>query len=98
MYSHFATNEWVTPFGLIFITAICTAWYFARRNASSTYIDPSHIDLLMPVTIIVGVAYGDVIEGVNFDYARKLTGVNVATLAALAAIRSSPIVEEGFTP
>ncbi len=31
-----------------------------------------------------GIAYGDVIEGVNFDYARKLTGLNAATLAALA--------------
>ena len=31
-----------------------------------------------------GVRYGDTIDGVNFDYARKLTGVNVATLAALA--------------
>jgi hypothetical protein len=31
-----------------------------------------------------GIAYGDVIEGVNFEYARTLTGVNAATLAALA--------------
>jgi len=31
-----------------------------------------------------GIAYGDVIEGVNFDYARKLTGVNAATMAAIA--------------
>jgi len=31
-----------------------------------------------------GIAYGDVIEGVNFDYARKLTGVNAAVLASLA--------------
>jgi Zn-dependent M28 family amino/carboxypeptidase len=31
-----------------------------------------------------GIAYGDVIEGVDFDYARKLTGLNAATLAALA--------------
>ena len=31
-----------------------------------------------------GIAYGDVIEGVNFDYARRLTGVNVASVAALA--------------
>lgn len=31
-----------------------------------------------------GIRYGDVIEGVNFDYAAKLTGVNAATLAALA--------------
>ncbi len=31
-----------------------------------------------------GIHYGDVIEGVDFDYARKLTGVNVAVLASLA--------------
>ena len=31
-----------------------------------------------------GVAYGDVIEGVDFDYAAKLTGVNAVTLASLA--------------
>lgn len=31
-----------------------------------------------------GIAYGDVIEGVNFEYAAKLTGVNAITLAALA--------------
>jgi phosphatidylglycerol:prolipoprotein diacylglycerol transferase len=61
MYSHFASNEWVTPFGLIFIAAIFIAWFFARRNASSSHIDPSHIDLLMPVAIIVGVAGGTLI-------------------------------------
>lgn len=31
-----------------------------------------------------GVAYGDVIEGVNFDYAAKLTAVNAISLAGLA--------------
>ena len=31
-----------------------------------------------------GIAYGDVIEGVDFDYCAKLTGVNAITLAALA--------------
>ena len=31
-----------------------------------------------------GVAYGDVIEGVNFDYASKLTAVNAISLAGLA--------------
>ncbi|HEX6308396.1 MAG TPA: M28 family peptidase [Longimicrobiales bacterium] len=31
-----------------------------------------------------GIAYGDVIEGVDFQYARKLTGVNAAVLGALA--------------
>ena len=31
-----------------------------------------------------GVAYGDTIDGVNFEYAAKLTGVNAAVLASLA--------------
>jgi hypothetical protein len=31
-----------------------------------------------------GIAYGDAVEGVNFDYARKLTGVNAAVMASLA--------------
>lgn len=30
-----------------------------------------------------GIAYGDVIEGVNFDYVAKMTGVNAINLAAL---------------
>jgi hypothetical protein len=31
-----------------------------------------------------GIKYGDVIEGVNFDYAKKLTAVNAISLAGLA--------------
>ena len=31
-----------------------------------------------------GIAYGDIIEGVNFEYAKKLTAVNAITLAQLA--------------
>jgi Zn-dependent M28 family amino/carboxypeptidase len=31
-----------------------------------------------------GISYGDVIEGVNFDYAKKLTAVNAINLAGLA--------------
>lgn len=37
-----------------------------------------------------GITYGDVIEGVDFDYARRLTGVNVITLAALAWAPAAP--------
>jgi len=37
-----------------------------------------------------GIAYGDVIEGVNFDYAAKLTAVNAITLASLAWAPASP--------
>jgi hypothetical protein len=37
-----------------------------------------------------GIAYGDVIEGVDFDYARQLTGVNAAVLASLAWAPPAP--------
>ena len=37
-----------------------------------------------------GIDYGDVIEGVNFEYCRKLTGVNAATLASLAMAPPAP--------
>ena len=62
MYSHFDSNTWVTPFGLIFLVAIFTAWLLARRNAVAMNIDGSHVDLLMPVTIIVGIAGGTLLS------------------------------------
>lgn len=37
-----------------------------------------------------GIEYGDVLEGVNFDYAAKLTAVNCLTLASLAAAPLEP--------
>lgn len=37
-----------------------------------------------------GIEYGDVIDGVDFDYARKLTSLNVVTLAGLAAAPPIP--------
>lgn len=61
MYSHFDSTSWVTPFGLIFIAAIFTAWLFARRNATLICLDPSHVDLLVPITIIVGIIGGTIV-------------------------------------
>jgi hypothetical protein len=37
-----------------------------------------------------GTEYGDIIEGVDFDYAAKLTAVNALTLASLASAPSAP--------
>ncbi len=37
-----------------------------------------------------GISYGDVIEGVNFKYAAKLTAVNALTMAALASAPPPP--------
>ena len=37
-----------------------------------------------------GIAYGDVLSGVNFDYAKKLTAVNIISLANLAWAPPAP--------
>ena len=61
MYSYFDSGIWVTPFGLIFLAAIFSAWLTASRNAMARGIDRSHVDLLLPVTVIVGIAGGTVV-------------------------------------
>jgi phosphatidylglycerol:prolipoprotein diacylglycerol transferase len=61
MYSHFDSDSWITPFGLIFLCAIFSAWLYASHNAISRGIDRSHIDLLLPIAVIVGVAGGTVV-------------------------------------
>lgn len=37
-----------------------------------------------------GIVYGDVLSGVNFDYAAKLTGVNMVALASIAGAPPAP--------
>ncbi|MBW3544026.1 MAG: M28 family metallopeptidase [Bacteroidetes bacterium] len=37
-----------------------------------------------------GIKYGDVIEGVNFPYAAKVTGLNAVTMASMAAAPNPP--------
>ena len=61
MYSHFDATSWVTPYGLVFLVAIALAWLLARRNAKSVSIDPSHIDLLVPLALSAGVVGGTLI-------------------------------------
>ena len=51
-----------------------------RIMETHEHYDRQHQDL----RVENGIEYGDVIEGVNFDYARKLTGLNVVSLAGMA--------------
>ena len=56
--SHFSHSDPVTVFGLIFIAAIAACWWLSRRNARSVDIDGSHIDLLLPLALLGGIAGG----------------------------------------
>jgi len=57
-----------------------------RIMETHEHYDRQHQD----VRVENGRAYGDVVEGVNFRYAAKLTALNAATLAALAAAPGPP--------
>lgn len=62
MYAQFDSVTWMTPFGVIFLCAILCAWWLARRNAVSIQIGGSHIDLLVPIAVIVGIAGGTLLS------------------------------------
>lgn len=58
MHFHYAEPGSVTLFGVLFVVALGTFWWLARRNATFVGIQPSHIDLLLPVSILFGIAGG----------------------------------------
>ena len=62
MYSQFGSSTWISPFGLMFLAAIAVAWWLSRRNAISANVDSSHIDLLLPIAVIVGVTGGTLLS------------------------------------
>lgn len=57
-----------------------------RIMEAHEHYDRQHQDL----RVENGIAYGDVVEGVNFDYARLLTAVNAISLAGIAWAPPSP--------
>ena len=91
MVSHFDSYGWVTPFGLIFIIAIASAWAYARRNARLVAVDGSHIDLLVPVSLIVGIA-GAKVMAVLMPLDQMLAG---ELMDAGARVRLFPMLAAG---
>jgi len=62
MHYHDGTENLVTTFGVLFVLSLGVCWFFARRNASRIGVDPSHIDLLLPLSIIGGLAGGTLLS------------------------------------
>lgn len=55
-----------------------------RIMETNEHYERQHQDLRTEIVEGDAVKYGDTIEGVNFDYAAKLTGLNAASLAGMA--------------
>ncbi len=62
MHYHDGTENLVTTFGMLFVLSLGVYWFFARRNANRIGIDPSHIDLLLPMSIIGGLVGGTLLS------------------------------------
>ena len=56
MYPYLGNQDWLTAYGLFLIIALTTCWWLARRAAARSGVDPSHIDLALPLVFIVGAA------------------------------------------
>ena len=54
MHYHDGAENLVTTFGMLFVLSLGVWWWMSRRNAVKIGVDPSHIDLLMPLAIIGG--------------------------------------------
>lgn len=62
MHYHDGTENLVTTFGLLFVLSLAVWWWMSRRNAMKVGVDPSHIDLLMPLAIIGGLVGGTLLS------------------------------------
>lgn len=62
MHYHEGTEHLVTTFGVLFVAALLVYWLLARRNATAIGIEPSHIDLLLPLAIIGGIIGGTLLS------------------------------------
>ena len=57
MYATLGDQDWASSYGLVLVIALITCWWLARRNAKTAGIDPSHIDLLLPATVVAGIVF-----------------------------------------
>ena len=58
MHPHIGNQDWVTSYGLVLVIALAACWWLTRRNALAAGFDPSHIDLVFPLSIAGGLATG----------------------------------------
>ena len=54
MYDRFPGLDWITPYGVMLTLACIAAWWLARRHALAAGLDPSHVDLALPIAFVAG--------------------------------------------
>ncbi len=64
MLPYLGDQAWVTAYGAVLLLALATWWRLARRSASKAGLDPSHVDLLLPLALVIGIALSAVASAV----------------------------------
>ena len=55
MYIWTDASRIATPWGVAFVCALLVTWFWSRRNAARKGLDTSHIDLLVPLALMLGI-------------------------------------------
>jgi phosphatidylglycerol:prolipoprotein diacylglycerol transferase len=63
MHPYLGNQDWLSSYGLLMIIGLAVCWWLARRAAVRAGIDPSHIDLALPLVFIVGAACLSLLTG-----------------------------------
>lgn len=88
MYPYLGEQDWVTSYGLALLLALATCWSLARRSARRAGLEPSHVDLLLPLALILGiVASATITRALPLD--RIIAG---SELVAPRRVRLIPLV------
>ena len=78
----FDSYDFVTPYGVTLVIALGVAWIFARRNARHYGIDSSHIDLVLPLSVLLGIG-GAILLSAD-SAIRLIIVIGCGTMAVLA--------------
>lgn len=73
MNPYLGGQDLVTSWGLGVLLALAICWSLARRNAKKAGIDPSHVDLLLPLAVLAGIV-GSVVITRAFPADRVIAG------------------------
>ena len=55
MYPEFANFHAATPYGMTMLFAVFVGWLIARLRARAHGVDASHLDLVVPISVLVGI-------------------------------------------
>ena len=88
MHPHIGNQDWMASYGVVLVLALVTCWWLTRRNAATVGLEPSHIDLVFPLSIATGLATG-VLMGMGIKLIPLIVTCSIALLAYSRVARQS---------